>query len=202
MKFIQALSNEVQSLEQTVAGFAQSFVSDNITVNDTLCIKKSDGTPVCVTGDQLAVLLASTNTGGEGGNQSPTVAQPSSPSASSTPEFVTQNSTSTTPATNPPTVTVNGDNPAVVHVGDSYADLGATVSDTGAGQAGDTNLGLKTFLNGTLVSNIVLDTTAVATDTIDYVATDQSGLTATSTRAVIIEPATSSTATEATSTAQ
>jgi hypothetical protein len=41
------------------------------------------------------------------------------------------------------------------------------------------------------VSNIVIDTTAAATDTIDYVATDQAGNTATSTRTVIIEVATS-----------
>jgi len=34
------------------------------------------------------------------------------------------------------------------------------------------NLGIKTFLNGTLVSNIIVDTSTVATDTIDYVATD------------------------------
>jgi hypothetical protein len=61
------------------------------------------------------------------------------------------------------------------------------VSDTGQGQAGDTNLGLKYFLNGALVSNIVLDTSAVATDTIDYVASDIWGNTATSTRTVIIE---------------
>jgi hypothetical protein len=61
------------------------------------------------------------------------------------------------------------------------------VSDTGQGQAGDTNLGLKYFLNGALVSNIVLDTSAVATDTIDYVASDIWGDTATSTRTVIIE---------------
>jgi hypothetical protein len=31
----------------------------------------------------------------------------------------------------------------------------------GQGQAGDPNLGLKYFLNGALVSNIVLDTSAV-----------------------------------------
>jgi hypothetical protein len=57
--------------------------------------------------------------------------------------------------TNPPTITVNGANPAVIEVGASYADLGATVSDIGPGQAGDTHLGYQTFLNGTLVSNIV-----------------------------------------------
>lgn len=52
------------------------------------------------------------------------------------------------------------------------------------------------FLNGKLVSDIVLDTSRIATDTIDYVATlpagqagDPIGLTATSTRTVLIEPA-------------
>jgi hypothetical protein len=38
------------------------------------------------------------------------------------------------------------------------------------------------------VSNIVLATSTEATDTSDYVATDQSGLTSTSTHTVIIEP--------------
>jgi len=91
---------------------------------------------------------------------------------------VTQNSASSTP----PTIIINGNNPAIITVGDSYADLGATVTDNV-----DQNLGLKYFLNGTLVSNIVIDTSQVATDTIDYVATDTSGLTATTTRTVIIE---------------
>jgi hypothetical protein len=43
--------------------------------------------------------------------------------------------------------------------------------------------------NGALVSNIVIDTSTAATDTIDYVATDAAGNTATSTRTVIIEAA-------------
>jgi hypothetical protein len=77
----------------------------------------------------------------------------------------------------------------------------------------DQNLGVHTFLNGALVSNIVIDTSAAATDTIDYVATDQAGNTATSTRIVVIQPApapsivpapaaSTTPATEATSTAQ
>ena len=41
----------------------------------------------------------------------------------------------------------------------------------------------------TLMSNIVIDTSTTATDTVQYVATDQSGLTSTSTRTVIIDPA-------------
>ena len=47
----------------------------------------------------------------------------------------------------------------------------------------------KTSLNGTLTSNIVIGTSEAATDTVSYVATDQSGLTATSTRTIIIQPA-------------
>ncbi|HTV27707.1 MAG TPA: hypothetical protein VMF32_07980 [Xanthobacteraceae bacterium] len=82
---------------------------------------------------------------------------------------------------------MNGDNPAIIQVGATYDDLGASISDTGTGQAGDTNLGYQTFLNGTLVSNIVIDTSVAATDTIDYVVTDQDGLTSTTTRTVIIE---------------
>lgn len=72
----------------------------------------------------------------------------------------------------------------MIHVGDSYADLGATI--TGPIDA-DKNLGLKYFLSGKLVSDIVIDTSKVATDTIDYVAADPTGLTSTSTRTVIIE---------------
>jgi hypothetical protein len=111
--------------------------------------------------------------------------------AANPPEFVTQNSASTT-ATIPPTITINGDNPALIEFGDTYTDLGATVTDSGPGQAGDTNLGYQTFLDGTLVSNIVIDTSEVATDAIDYVATDDTGLTATSTRTILIEPAATS----------
>ncbi len=184
---IQALSGEVQSLISEVQGFAQSFTSNTITFNNELCTKKSDGTPICITGDQLAALLATqgsaSNASTQGSdsvaNQSQSPAQQSPAAGSNPPESVTQTEGATTTPTTPPTITINGDNPAIITVGDSYADLGATVSDMGSGQAGDTNLGLQTFLNGTLVSNIVIDTSQVATDT--------DGLTATSTRTVLIE---------------
>jgi bacillolysin len=94
-------------------------------------------------------------------------------------------SSTTSADTQPPVIRINGDNPAHVSVGETYNDLGATIT----GPQADINLGIKTFLNGALVSNIVLDTSAAATDTIDYVVTDPTGLTATSTRTVIIEPA-------------
>ena len=102
---------------------------------------------------------------------------------------MTQNWASTTPLTTAPVIQIDGNNPAIIHVGDTYRDLGATI--TGPTDA-DKNLGIKTFLNGALVSNIVIDTNKVATDTIYYVATDQSGFTSTSTRTVLIEALASS----------
>ena len=81
-----------------------------------------------------------------------------------------------------PTAAPPGNNPAHINIGDTYQDLGATAKDSAGHE-----LGVITFLNGALVSNIVLDTTAAATDTIDYVATDTWGQTATATRTVIIE---------------
>ena len=74
----------------------------------------------------------------------------------------------------------------MIQVGASYSDLGATIT----GPQADLNLGIQTYLNGAPVSTIMIDTSAVATDTIDYVVTDQNGLTSTSTRTVIVEPAT------------
>jgi hypothetical protein len=87
----------------------------------------------------------------------------------------------------PPSINIQGSNPATINVGDTYTDLGAIVIDN---QGHD--LGYKIFLDGALVSNIVIVTTQVATDTIDYVATDTWGNTATSTRTVIVQSASSS----------
>ena len=68
-------------------------------------------------------------------------------------------------------------------------DLGATAKDS-AGH----DLGVKTFPNGALVADIVLDTSTTTTATIDYVVTYAWGNTATATRAVIIDATASTTA--------
>jgi hypothetical protein len=49
------------------------------------------------------------------------------------------------------------------------------------------DLSYRTFINGVLTGNILIDTSQVATDTIDYVATDTWGNTATSVRTLIIQ---------------
>jgi hypothetical protein len=57
------------------------------------------------------------------------------------------------------------------------------------GPLADLNLGIMTYVNGAPMNPVQIDTSTVATDTIDYVATDSTGLTSTSTRTVIIQPA-------------
>jgi hypothetical protein len=93
----------------------------------------TDGTPVCVTGDQLAVLLA----GASAANLSSTAAQPGPNATSTLPGSVTQNrAVSATPGT-PPASHVNGDNPAIIHI--TYADPGATIT----GPTAHLNLGTR-----------------------------------------------------------
>ena len=159
---VQTLSAEVQSLTSTVQGFAQSFTTHHLKADD-LCLSKSDGSQVCVTGDQLSAFVAGT---------------PASPAVNISPIILPAISSTSTP----PSINIQGSNPATIHAGDTYTDLGAIVTDN---QGHD--LSYRTFINGALSGNILIDTSQVATDTIDYVATDTWGNTATSTRTVIID---------------
>jgi trimeric autotransporter adhesin len=163
---IQALSVDITSIENTIAGFAEAFVSNRITAAQELCVGST-----CVTPAQFQAMVAAANGSQAGGSSS---SSSGNDAASTAPEI-------------PPVISINGDNPAFVQVGATYSDLGATIT----GPQADLNLGINTFLNGTLTSSIVIDTSTAATDTIDYVTTDQNGLTSTSTRTIIIEAASS-----------
>jgi hypothetical protein len=77
-------------------------------VFERVCIKKSDGTPVCLTGDELSSVLEKTNTtvSGQSGGGASTVSDPgnstqtdnTADTATSTPEVIsTETATSTTP---------------------------------------------------------------------------------------------------------
>ena len=176
---IQALDKEVTSLAATVAGFAESISTNVLNAatghfSNQLCVGST-----CVTPTQFQAMVSAAGQSNSGSSDS---APSSAGEATDT----------------PPVIQINGDNPAVIQVGASYADLGATIT----GPAADLNLGVKTFVNGLFVSNILLDTSAAATDTIDYVVTDGQGLTSTSTRTVIIEAANDNQTSSATSTAQ
>ncbi len=83
--------------------------------------------------------------------------------------------------TEPPVITINGNNPAIIDVGSTYVDLGATVTDNR-----NNNLGITYQVNGVTVTSISIDTSTDVTYTITYSATDQAGNTGTATRTVIV----------------
>jgi surface protein with Ig-like domain len=106
-----------------------------------------------------------------------------------------------------PVIHINGENPANINVGTTYADLGAQIT----GPTADLNLGIHTFVDGTATDPVVIDTTIPGSHTIEYVVSDSSGLTSTSTRRVVVSAAANdnspiapvvATGTEATSSAQ
>jgi len=103
--------------------------------------------------------------------------QPSVQISDPTPPTISETSTS-------PSISIAGKNPATLQVGDTYTDLGAIVTDSQGHY-----LSYRTFINGMLSGNILIDTSQVATDTIDYVVTDTWGNTSTST-VIVVAPAT------------
>lgn len=151
VKAVQAVSSKVSETAHLVI----DRLSAHRVETQQLCVSKSDGTLVCITGEQLASML---NAG-------------SGSSSSGTPS----------PDTTPPVITITGDNPAHLHVGDAYIDPGATVTDNV-----DQNLGEHAFVGSTPLDQAFIDTSTTTTYHIDYVATDSAGNTATSTRTVIV----------------
>ena len=150
VKAVQELIVGLNSLEVTVAGFANNFTTKQ------LCIADDAGT-TCVSRSQLQALLGS---------------QPAVQISAATPPVISGTST-------PPSINIQASNPATINVGDTYTDLGAIVHDD---QGHD--LSYRAFIKS---GNILIDTSQVATDTTDYVATDTWGNSATSMRTVIIE---------------
>lgn len=63
---IQALSSDIASIENALAGFAQSFVSNTITANNELCVGST-----CVTPAQFQAMVAAYNGSQVSSNQSP-----------------------------------------------------------------------------------------------------------------------------------
>ena len=163
-RWLASAANGIGSIFAKVGNFGK--------VNtDELCV---GGT--CVTPEQFQAMAAASVRSTAGGSGTNDAASAPAPVSDATP------STSSGQTNTPPIIQINGNNPARIHVGDIYNDIGATIT----GPASDLNLGIHTFLNGTLVSDIVLDTSTTSTYTIDYVVTDQNGLTSTSTRTVIV----------------
>lgn len=155
VKAIQELRRTVDALVTTVTGFADKITTKELCVGST-----------CVNESQLQALLANAATASNEGD-------------SLTPAEEGEDDTADTEA---PVITINGNNPATLQVGDAYNDLGATATDNV-----DTNLGIRIFVGSTPFDQVQIDTSEPNEWHIHYVATDNSGNTATSTRTVIVE---------------
>jgi hypothetical protein len=102
VKAVQAISQQLASLENTVAGFAQSFVSDKVTTKQ-LCVEKSDGSTVCASGDQLASLLAGNNQPVNSSSDSRQQSAPAATTSPTPPVIQTTEASTTTASTTTPT---------------------------------------------------------------------------------------------------
>jgi len=86
--------------------------------------------------------------------------------------------------TTPPTITLNGNNPAEIEIGSTYSDLGAIITDNV-----DDNLGYKVSVDDGPqidISEVQIDTSTAGEHKIVFTATDQAGNTGTATRTVIV----------------
>jgi hypothetical protein len=81
--------------------------------------------------------------------------------------------------TEPPIITIIGNNPARIPVGAAYVDLGATVTDNA-----NKNLGVHAFVGSTTIELAHIDTSEPTTYHITYRATDEAGNTAETVREV------------------
>ncbi len=149
--------------------FARIIHSDTI-YTKTICVG-NPGSETCLTQTQINTVLANINSSqsnsgnGNGGT-----------------------ATSTPPENPPPVITVVGNNPATITVGTSYADLGATVTDTNSDGTTNNNLGLHYSVDGTDVTDITIDTATTSTHTIIYSAQDTEGAWGYATRTVEVIP--------------
>ncbi|HVY72513.1 MAG TPA: immunoglobulin-like domain-containing protein [Candidatus Paceibacterota bacterium] len=160
----------------TVGVFNKVFAHEIHT--DQLCISDDSG-ETCITRSQLDQLLSGASSA-SAQNSSSGVGAAGESSASTPPNSGNASSTDTTP----PALTVQGDDPAELHVGDVYSDMGVTIVD-----AGSPNIGYRMSLDGatsTSPAEFQLDTSTAGSHMILYSAIDEAGNTGTATRTVII----------------
>ena len=141
--------------------FAQKIVAKK------LCVSDDNGAETCITKDQLDALLAAAAvgfSGNESGDGSGSSGQ-----------------NQDVADTEPPTITIIGNNPAEIETGSVYADLGATAKSPGG-----EDLSIKTFVNDVEMATVSIDTSTSTTYIIKYEAIDQAGNVGSAERTVIV----------------
>ena len=143
-----------------VTGYVKTLVTDRITTKE-LCVDD-----LCITKSEFKDLLDGAGIKAKENSANVTDAVNNQESGSDS---------------EPPVITMLGNNPATIDVGTSYVDPGATVDDNI-----DQNLGLKYLVDGVSVNEISLDTSKPIEYSIEYTAEDQAGNQSTLTRKVIV----------------
>ena len=143
----------------------------------TICVGEA-GSETCLTKAELDALIANAAKGAAGA--STPAGGSSGGSGGGTPP-----APGPIPATSTPQIQVNGKNPATINVGDTYADLGATIT----GPSEDLNLGITASVDGgasTSLDAIHIDTASAGDHTIIYSVTDPAGNTGSASRSVSV----------------
>ncbi|MES2006643.1 MAG: immunoglobulin-like domain-containing protein, partial [Patescibacteria group bacterium] len=172
-EFARLVVGELVAKVAVIGNLFADHITANVIDADQVNTKELCIEGVCITKTQLQDILdgagvpqAQASTGGDEGGDN------GGDTGTTTPEGDTE----------APVISLNGNNPAQIYVGDSYTDLGATVSDNV-----DENLGFKVSLNGGAeidLSQLSLDTSTSTSYSIVFSSTDQAGNTGTATRTV------------------
>jgi hypothetical protein len=142
------LTNFVSARITAIKGYFDEIFARKVNTKE-LCIGNT-----CVTEGQLQDLLN----------------KQSAPATSSQTSTSSAETSSTTPST--VSIQINGDNPAVIEVGQSYNDLGATIDSLDSALK---NLGIRTFVEDKEVSDVSIDTTKEGTHQVVYRVVDGEG---------------------------
>ncbi len=73
--FIPYMIESIKEIASVIEGLGVSFTSERVTT-DTLCVKKSDGEDVCVTGDELDEILGSATSNDDNESNEPVTEEP------------------------------------------------------------------------------------------------------------------------------
>jgi endosialidase-like protein len=155
---VSSFAGQINALASTVAGFAEKFttkelVATNITADrgtfnhlgsKELCVEKSDGTPVCVTGDQLSSLLsgsvlgASTQHQNEAAADAPAIGGSGAPASQPAPALTsTDAATSTTSSNSDPITSATSSTPKISPPADDNAPATTTDASSPSPAAND-----------------------------------------------------------------
>ncbi len=181
VRSVQQVFERLSELKAVVESFAQKITTDLLSAKKIetkeLCISKADGSSVCLTGEQLASVIATASPG----LRSASAIDNKEEAGELKKDSEKDTDDKKEPANEAPKIFINGANPAKVLRGATYSDLGARAEDDH-----DMNLGVHVYVAGEDVEHVSFDTSTTTTYTVTYRATDTAGKVGEATRTVLI----------------